>query len=57
MVKHLNGWEISKKMKNCKVYVQSVPGAKVHCINDYKKPSMRGEPDYFIAHVGTNDLN
>ena len=29
MVKHLNGWEMSKKIKNCKVYVRSFPGAKV----------------------------
>ena len=55
MVKHLHGWELSKKMKNCKVYVRSVPFAKVQCMNDYKKPSMRDEPDHFIAHVGTND--
>ena len=29
MVKHLNGWEMSKKIKNCKVYVRSFPSAKV----------------------------
>ena len=28
MVKHLNGWEMSKKIKNYKVYVQSFPSAK-----------------------------
>ena len=26
-------------------------------MGDYNKPSMRDEPDYFIVHVGTNDLN
>ena len=57
MVKHLNGWEMSKKKKNCKVYVRSFPGAKVQCMDDYKKPSMRDKPDHFIIHVGTNDLN
>ena len=57
MVKHLNGWEISKKIKNCKVYVRSFPGAKVQCMDDYKKPSVRDKPDHFIIRVGTNDLN
>ena len=57
MVKYLNGWEMSKEIKNCKVYVRSFPGAKVQCMEDYKKPSIRDEPDHFIVHVGTNDLN
>ena len=30
---------------------------KVQCMDDYKKPSMRDEPDHFIAYVGPNDLN
>ena len=29
----------------------------MYCIDDYKKPSIRDKPDYFIVHVGTNDLN
>ena len=57
MVKHLNGWEMSKKIKNCKVYVRSFPGAKVQRMDDYKKPSIRDKPDHSIIHVGTNDLN
>ena len=28
MVKHLNGWETSKKIKNCKVHVRNFPTAK-----------------------------
>ena len=28
-----------------------------NCMNDYKKPLMRGEPDHSIVHVGTNDIN
>ena len=43
-------------MKNCKVYVRSFPDAKVQYMRDYKKPSMRDEPDNFITHFGTNDL-
>ena len=57
MVKYLNGWETSEKIKNCKVYVPSFPGAKVQCMDDYKKPSIRDKPYYFIIHVRTNDLN
>ena len=41
MVKHLNGWEMSKKIRNCKVYVRSFPGAKVQCMDDYNKLSIR----------------
>ena len=57
MVKHLNGWEISKKIKNCKVYVRSFPSEKVQCMDDYKKQSIRDKPDHFTINVGTNDLN
>ena len=39
------------------MYVQSFLGAKVQCMDDYKKPSIRDKPDQFIIHVGTNDLN
>ena len=49
--------EMSKKMKNCKVYVRRFPGAKVQCMDDYKKPSIRDKPDHFVIHVETNDLN
>ena len=33
-VKDLNGWEMSKKIKNCKLYVQTFPGAKVYYMED-----------------------
>ena len=46
-----------KSIKICKVYVQSFPGARLHCMSDYEKPLMRGKPDHSIAHVGTNDIN
>ena len=58
MVKHLNEWEISKKLNaNCKVFVKTFSGAKATCMNDYVKPSVRSSPDRFILHVGTNDLS
>ena len=33
-VKDLNGWEMPKKIKNCKLYVQNFPDAKVYCMED-----------------------
>ena len=57
MIKHLNGYDMSKKLKNCKVYVKSFSGSKVRCMKDHMKPSMREKPDHTILHVGTNDLN
>ena len=57
MIKHLNGWELSKKLNaNCKVFVKTFSGAKTTCMNDYVKPSLRSSPDHFILYVGTNDL-
>ena len=59
MIKHLNGWDMSKKVhkSECKVYVKSFPGAKTSCMKDYVKPLLRSTPNHFILHVGTNDLN
>ena len=57
MVRHLNGWEISKILnENCKVFFETFSGAKTTCMNDYVKPSGRSSPDHFILHVGTIDL-
>ena len=58
MVKHLNGWEMSKKLNaNCKVFVKTFSGAKATCMNDYVKLPVRSSPDHFILHVGANDLS
>ena len=58
MVKHLNEWEMSKKLNgNCKVFVKTFSGAKTTSTHDYLKPSVRGSSDHFIFHVGTNDLS
>ena len=58
MVKHINGWEISKRLQSdCKVYVKQFSGARTKCMKDYTKPSLRENPDHFILHVGTNDFN
>ena len=58
MVKHINEWKISKRLQSdCKVYVKQFSGARTKCMKDYMKPSLRENPDHFILHVGTNDLN
>ena len=57
MIKHVNGWEISRKLQgNCKVYVKRFSGAKTKCMKDYIKSSQRENSDHYILHVGTNDL-
>ena len=43
MVKHLNGWEMSKKIKDV--------------MENYKKLLIRDKQDHFTIHVETNDLN
>ena len=56
MVKHLNEWEMSKKLSaNWKVFVKAFSGAKTICMNDYVKPLVRSSPDHFTLHIGTND--
>ena len=58
MVKHLNGWEMSKKLNaNRKVFVKTFSCAKATCMHDYVKPLVRSNTDHFILHVGTNDLS
>ena len=56
IVKHLRGYELSRKVENCKVYVKSFSGAKVMCIEDYVKPTLREMPTHIILHVETNDV-
>ena len=57
-VKHLNGYEISCKLPSkCNVYVSNFPGANTRRITDYLKPSLRENPDHFIFHARTNDMN
>ena len=43
-------------MDNCKVYVKDFPGARVRCMQDYVRPTLKENPDHIIIHVGTNDL-
>ena len=59
MIKHLNGWDMPKKVhkSECTIYVKSFSGAKISCMKDYVKPSLRNTANHFILHVGKNDLN
>ena len=57
MIKHVNGYEMPKKLENCKVYVKRFSNSNVRCMKDHMKPSMREKPDHTILYVGTNDLN
>ena len=58
MVKHIHGWDISRKLHNKhKVYVHSFSSPKVKSMKDYSKPYIKEDkPDHLILHVGTNDL-
>ena len=56
IVKHVRGYELSRKVENGKVYVKSFSGAKVTFMEDYVKPTLREMPTHIILHVGTNDI-
>ena len=57
ILKHVNGYEITKKLDNCKVYVKSFSGAKIKCMEDYAQPTIRTNPDHIVIHVSTDDLS
>ena len=57
MVKDLNAWEMSRKNDFCKFSVRSFSEAKVQCIKDYIKPSLRESAKNLIIHVGTKDVS
>ena len=41
MIKNIKGWEISKKLQNVNAYVRHLSEAKVRCMKDYLKPSLK----------------
>ena len=59
MVKHVNGYLITKNIGHkCLVKVRPFRGAKIQCMDDYSRPTIREfDPEWIIIHVGTNDLN
>ena len=57
MLKHVNGWEMSEKVKSdCKIFVKHFSGSTTNCLDDYMKPSLRKDLIHTMLHVGTNDL-
>ena len=40
IVKHVSGYELSRKVGNRKVYVESFSGAMLMCMEDYIKPTL-----------------
>ena len=56
IVKHKNGYDISRQIENCRVYVKGFPGAITECMKGYAQPTTRENPDHKLIHVGTNDL-
>ena len=44
--------------RNFNIYVRSFPGAKLKCMEDYRKLCIREKnPNYVIFYVGTNEPN
>ena len=58
IVKKLNGYLLTRKIEHKHlVKVCSFSGAKISCMTDHVKPTLRDiNPDHIILHAGTNDL-
>ena len=56
ILKHVQGYEISKSLENCKTYVKPLSGAKIRDMQDYVKPALQENPDQIVVHFGINDL-
>ena len=58
IVKKLNRYLLTRKMKHKHlVKVRLFSGAKISCMTDHVKPTLRDiNPDHIILHAGTNDL-
>ena len=58
MTKKLNGYLLTKKIRHKHlVKVRSFSGAKISCMTDHVKPTLRDiNPDHIVLHAGINDL-
>ena len=58
MIKKLNGYFLTKKVRHkYLIKERSFSGAKVSCMVDHVKPTLRDDkPDHIILQAGTNDL-
>ena len=56
MVKKMNGYRLTRKIKHKHlVKVRSFSGAKISCMTDHVKPTLRDINRDHILHAGTND--
>ena len=56
MIKKLNGYFLTRKVRHkYLIKVRSFSGAKVSCMVDHVKPTLRDDKPDIILHVGTND--
>ena len=51
IVKHVNGWQLSKLLKNEKASVLSFSGASSKQMMIYVKPTIEEKPDFIILHT------
>ena len=58
IVKNVNGYLLTKKLRNKKlIKVRSFNGAKVSCMYDHVKPTIREfNPNHITLHIGANEL-
>ena len=58
MIKKLNGYLLTRKIRHKHlVKVRSFSGAKISCMTDHVKPTLRDiNPDHIVLHAGPNDL-
>ena len=52
--KNVNGYDISRKTQNSKVFVRPSHGATVKCMTDHV--FWRDNPNHIVFHIGTNDI-
>ena len=56
MIKKLNGYFLTKNVRHkYLIKVRSFSGAKVSCMVDHVKPTLRDDKPDIILHVETND--
>ena len=44
IVKHINSYDISRQIENCRIYVKGFPGAKTECMKDYTPTNNKRKP-------------
>ena len=57
IIKRVRGYDLSHSLESCTVHVKHFLGARVKCLQDYVKPSLRENLHHLIIHVGTNDIS